>query len=116
MIWKRPDRFARPPLTAAVMAALIASQPISRDGQRHRQAGRSEPSGKLVFRDDFERDVPDRLGLHRSAPPGGSPGSRPGNNRVLELFRAEQVRAAGPLPFNIALAQERGSGRLRRWT
>ena len=59
----------------------------------------------VVFRDDFERDAPtgwDFTDPRRLADRPARTGQEPGARAVP----GQQVRAAGPLPFNIALAQE----------
>jgi hypothetical protein len=68
------------------------------------QKGGAEHSGKVVLRDDFERDLPTRWDF--SDPSAWRICTvEPGKNRTLELFQASKYEPSVRSPFNIALAR-----------
>jgi hypothetical protein len=87
---------------AVALAALLGGSFIVLARSPAQRA--DDTGGKVVFRDNFNRDAPTGWDLtDRSA--WRLALAEPGRNRVLELFRASKYEPPVRSPFNIALAQ-----------
>lgn len=85
-------------LTVLFLGASIAS------AQEATKQSATESEGKVVFRENFNRDAPTGWDLTDRSAWRVALGE-PGRNRVLELFRASKYEPPVRSPLNIALAQ-----------